>query len=171
TYTTAYPVDQPGAYMHRTGVPVDEAVWLEPDDVATGRDTVLDRAIDWIQATTGIDDGSVDQGDAGPSMGSIRALAPRPNPFSHATIIPYEVVEASYVALTIFDASGRQVRSAVSQTREPGSYQFEWDGRSDEGRKLASGVYYYRFAEAEEDVLTDAAVGQGEGPRRLLLLR
>ncbi|MCA9758114.1 MAG: hypothetical protein KDA27_20135, partial [Candidatus Eisenbacteria bacterium] len=144
TSTTAYPVGEPGSYMHRVGVPVDEAVWLEPDDVAIGRDTVLDRAIDWIQATTGVDDGLVDQGDIGPSSGSIRALTPRPNPFSSTTVIPYEVVEASYVALTIFDASGRRVRSAIGETREPGSYEFEWDGRGNGGQKLTSGVYYYR---------------------------
>ncbi len=35
-------------YLTHQGSPVDEEVWLTPDDVAIGVDTVVNRAIDWI---------------------------------------------------------------------------------------------------------------------------
>jgi len=37
------------AYLTHRGTPVDEAVWLEPDDVVAGVDTVVERARDWIE--------------------------------------------------------------------------------------------------------------------------
>jgi len=45
---SAYTVD--GArFLAHTGVPVDFEVWLNPDDVAVGRDTVVEAAVSWIQ--------------------------------------------------------------------------------------------------------------------------
>jgi hypothetical protein len=37
-------------YLAHTGVPPDEHVWLERDDVAAGRDTVVEAAIRWIRS-------------------------------------------------------------------------------------------------------------------------
>jgi C-terminal processing protease CtpA/Prc len=36
-------------YLAHTGVQPDEVVWLTPDDVARGQDTVVDAAIAWIE--------------------------------------------------------------------------------------------------------------------------
>ena len=36
-------------YLAHTGVQPDEVVWLTPDDVASGRDTVVHAAIAWIE--------------------------------------------------------------------------------------------------------------------------
>ena len=36
--------------MH-TNLPVDCPVWLRPEDVVAGRDTVVEEAIAWIQGT------------------------------------------------------------------------------------------------------------------------
>ncbi len=36
-------------FLAHTGVPVDVEVWLEPEDAASGRDTVVEAAIAWIQ--------------------------------------------------------------------------------------------------------------------------
>ena len=44
----AYTVD--GArFLAHTGVPVDVEVWLQPEDAAAGRDSVVEAAIAWIQ--------------------------------------------------------------------------------------------------------------------------
>lgn len=45
---SAYTVDR-ARYLAHTGVPVDFEVWLQPDDVAAGIDTVVEAAISWIQ--------------------------------------------------------------------------------------------------------------------------
>ncbi len=37
-------------YLAHTGIQPDVEVWLERDDVATGRDTVVEAAIKWIKS-------------------------------------------------------------------------------------------------------------------------
>lgn len=71
-----------------------------------------------------------------------------PNPFNPETWIPFKLAEASQVSLTIYDRTGRVVRSidvghrpaAVYQTRAKAIY---WDGRNDFGERVASGMYFY----------------------------
>jgi hypothetical protein len=44
-----YLLENPGEFLAHFNQGVDEDVWLEPDDVARGEDTVVKRAIKWIQ--------------------------------------------------------------------------------------------------------------------------
>ena len=48
TETNTYAVDAPNRYLIHTEFPVDELVWLRPDDVTAGRDTVVSAALDWL---------------------------------------------------------------------------------------------------------------------------
>jgi Peptidase family S41/Tricorn protease C1 domain len=48
----AYGVDDPHDYLTHDDLPVDEPVWLRPDDVAEGKDTVVDAAVRWINSQT-----------------------------------------------------------------------------------------------------------------------
>ncbi len=48
----AYLWDTPGQYLNHVGFPVDEGVWLEPEDVVQGIDTVVERAVEWIGETS-----------------------------------------------------------------------------------------------------------------------
>lgn len=41
-------VNRPGDYLTHQEMPVDFPVWLEADDVAQGRDTVVEKALRWI---------------------------------------------------------------------------------------------------------------------------
>ena len=71
-----------------------------------------------------------------------------PNPFNPETWIPFRLAEDSQVSLTIYDRTGRVVRSvdvghrpaAVYETRAKAIY---WDGRNDFGERVASGMYFY----------------------------
>jgi len=47
--------------------------------------------------------------------------------------------------LSIYDARGRRVGNLVSEVRKPGHYEIAWNGRSDEGAELASGVYFFKL--------------------------
>lgn len=49
TYGVGYLVDS-HRYLVHTGAPIDEPVWFEPEDVAEGRDTVVEAALAWIEA-------------------------------------------------------------------------------------------------------------------------
>jgi hypothetical protein len=45
----AYLLSNPGEYLTHDPLEVDHAVWLTPDDVAEGRDTVVEAAVEWIR--------------------------------------------------------------------------------------------------------------------------
>lgn len=46
--------------------------------------------------------------------------------------------------MEIFDLRGRKVRTLIDGTSAAGKHTSVWDGRNDDGKKLASGVYLVR---------------------------
>ena len=74
------------------------------------------------------------------------ALEPNyPNPFNPETTIGYQLPEEAEVFLAIYDILGQQVRNIVHQVQPGGIYQVRWNGRDDNGREVASGVYFYQL--------------------------
>jgi cytochrome c peroxidase len=79
----------------------------------------------------------------------LRLHASRPNPFQSSTTIRYELFAAAMVTLRVYDLAGRVVRTLVPSTYQaPGPYATTWDGRDDDGRLLAGGVYFSRLESA-----------------------
>ncbi len=76
---------------------------------------------------------------------SFRLSANYPNPFNPATTIEYEIAERSDVTLTIFNAIGQEVATLVHENQLPGSYAVRWNGLDASGRKMSSGIYFYRL--------------------------
>lgn len=74
----------------------------------------------------------------------------RPNPFNPATLIEFEVFEATRVRAEIFDARGRRVRTLLDELRPPGRQRVRWDGTDAAGRRVGSGVYYCRIEAGRE---------------------
>ena len=69
-----------------------------------------------------------------------------PNPFNPTTRIEYELPRPGVVTLHIYDATGRLVRVLVDGVhQQAGGHSVGFDGRSDSGRRLASGVYFYHI--------------------------
>lgn len=66
-----------------------------------------------------------------------------PNPFSYSTTIEFAIPEESQVLLTIYDMSGRQIKSLINERRTAGNYSMTWDGTNDGGSKERSGLYFY----------------------------
>ncbi len=62
-----------------------------------------------------------------------------PNPFNPSTKISYSIPSEGKVSLSIFDMTGKEVKSLVNSVQTAGYYSVSFDGSS-----LASGVYYYR---------------------------
>ena len=69
------------------------------------------------------------------------------------TILPYEMATAASAELSIFDVFGQHVRTFVLGHQSPGKYRMVWDERDDAGRKLSSGVYFYRLQTDAETTL------------------
>ncbi len=70
-----------------------------------------------------------------------RLLPAVPNPFNPQTRIDFSLRQADTATVEIFDLSGRRVRTLLRESRDAGSHSVVWDGRGDDGRQLASGVY------------------------------
>jgi hypothetical protein len=81
------------------------------------------------------------------------AMSNYPNPFNPATTIRYEVSSAQNVALAIFDVNGRLVRALDAGMKSAGAHEKRWDGRDNQGRPVASGVYYARLT-GQQQTLT-----------------
>ncbi len=67
-----------------------------------------------------------------------------PNPFNPETTIPYALSSDAVVSLTIYNIAGQVVRKLVDgEALAAGQYQAVWDGRSENGASVASGMYFY----------------------------
>jgi hypothetical protein len=65
-----------------------------------------------------------------------------PNPFNPVTKINFSIAKASNVSLIVYDVTGKEVRTIISNKYlTPGYYNVEFDASN-----LASGVYFYRIA-------------------------
>jgi len=71
-----------------------------------------------------------------------------PNPFNPETWIPYQLANRSSVTISIYNLSGKMVRTLNIGKREAGLYLSKgraayWDGKDSLGQSVASGVYFY----------------------------
>jgi hypothetical protein len=68
-----------------------------------------------------------------------------PNPFNPVTSISFGIASSEHIKLRIYDAAGRLVRTLMNETKDAGHYTIDWNGFSDDGRQVASGVYFYKL--------------------------
>jgi hypothetical protein len=67
-----------------------------------------------------------------------------PNPFCGATRIGFELPRSAQVTIRVHDISGRLVRTLLPGVSKPaGSHHLIWDGTSDAGERVVSGIYVY----------------------------
>lgn len=64
-----------------------------------------------------------------------------PNPFNGTVAIPFDLHVTSPVELAVYNLTGQKVATLANGSREAGAYTLRWDGRDDDERELASGVY------------------------------
>lgn len=68
-----------------------------------------------------------------------------PNPFNPTTTISYSVREKQPVQLVIYNMLGQKVKTLVNGEVEPGNHSAVWHGRDNNGRPVASGVYFFKM--------------------------
>jgi hypothetical protein len=75
-----------------------------------------------------------------------------PNPFNPSTTIRFALERPGRVTLRIYNAAGQCVRTLLEEVMTAaGVQELRWDGRSDTGRVMASGVYIVRLEMAGRD--------------------
>lgn len=68
-----------------------------------------------------------------------------PNPFNPETSIHFQLPRSEEVELSIYDVQGYKIRQLVMGMKAAGRHIATWDGRDEQGSKVASGVYFYRI--------------------------
>jgi hypothetical protein len=81
-----------------------------------------------------------------------------PNPFNPSTKINFSLPKAENVLIKIYDITGREVFTLVEQKMQPGKYSVTWASINNQGKSVASGVYFYRivagdFVESKKMIL------------------
>jgi hypothetical protein len=77
---------------------------------------------------------------------TLRLLGNRPNPFNPSTLIAYELPAAGRWQVTLYDAQGRRLRTLADGWQLAGRQELRWDGRSEHGAALGSGLYFVRVS-------------------------
>lgn len=87
--------------------------------------------------------------------------APYPNPFNPTCMLHFALpADGASVDLSIFDLSGRMVRTIFSGRADGAEHTATWDGRNHRGDTESSGVYFARLA-----------VGEAKVTKKLILIR
>ena len=68
-----------------------------------------------------------------------------PNPFNPVTTIRFEIPREAAVQLAVFDVRGRRVTTLHQGPIQAGYHDATWEGRDDQGRAVASGMYVVRL--------------------------
>jgi hypothetical protein len=120
-------------------LPVSDAVFYYLKQIDLDGTTSRSNMIEVLIAPTAV---------AAPIIPNVTSLNQNyPNPFNPETTISFDLSERSVVTLTIYDAAtGQLVRKLVEgESATAGIYQRTWDGRDNNGLKVASGVYIYQL--------------------------
>jgi predicted GH43/DUF377 family glycosyl hydrolase len=107
--------------------------------------------------TTGIDDFL-------PQLpGNVVLYQNYPNPFNPATNIGFRIADRGFVTLKVYDISGREVATLISENLTAGNYEYTWDARG-----LASGVYFYKLQAGNSSTRSEQGFVQ---TKKMLLIR
>lgn len=68
-----------------------------------------------------------------------------PNPFNPTTYIQFNLPVDGHVSLTVHNILGQTVATLVDEFQTQGFKQVMWNGTSDAGEALPSGMYFYRM--------------------------
>lgn len=76
-----------------------------------------------------------------------------PNPFNPTTTIGFALADPGHIEIAVYNVLGQNVRTLIDGFMEAGEHSVIWDGRDNDGRSVASGIYLYRI-DAKEYIAT-----------------
>jgi hypothetical protein len=74
-----------------------------------------------------------------------------PNPFNSSTNIIFDLPADIDVELSVYDVLGRKVITLINGPMAAGNHVAVWNGRSDTGEEVSTGVFFYRLRSSEFD--------------------
>jgi hypothetical protein len=97
---------------------------------------------------SGVEEGRPALAERAPS--ALELLPSRPNPAQGEVTLRFGLPWDRDVTLTLYDLSGRLVRTLASGQRKAGYHAVSWDARDESGAPAPSGVYLYRLKAGSE---------------------
>jgi len=73
-----------------------------------------------------------------------------PNPFNPLTHIRFDLDREQPVRLSVFSVEGKLITTLFAGQLPAGRHEVQWDGRNDDGHRMASGMYFYRLETGSE---------------------
>ena len=105
---------------------------------------------DWIMRVIVTTSTGVEELEAAADMPErFTLLGNYPNPFNPATEIIFAAPRSGHVRLEIYNIIGQKVKTLLDESVTAGLKAITWDGRSDSGYPVASGIYYCRLSTAD----------------------
>ncbi|HSQ61494.1 MAG TPA: PA14 domain-containing protein [Acidobacteriota bacterium] len=89
--------------------------------------------------------GAITAVESAPGVLAGRLEQNAPNPFNPTTRIAFTVPRGGPTTLTIYDVAGRLVATLVDRDLPAGQHEVSWHGTDGLGRRVATGVYFYRL--------------------------
>jgi hypothetical protein len=86
----------------------------------------------------GVDDNAIPR--------STKLIGNYPNPFNPTTKIDFSLNQDSNVELGIYNIKGQLIKQLGNDYFEAGYHNLTWNGDDNNGNKVSSGVYFYRFS-------------------------
>ena len=68
-----------------------------------------------------------------------------PNPFNPITTVIYEILEDSFVDITVYDMLGNVVNNLINANQSSGYKSIQWDATNNQGEPVSAGVYLYKI--------------------------
>ncbi len=134
-------------------IPYDEgsASLAQVKYLALPTDSTIAAMYDNRQINTGIEEYGY-QPVAMPA--SFRLGSNYPNPFNAATAFWFDVYEPGRFSVDVIDVNGRIVSRLANKELAEGRHRFVWEGKSDNGWLVPSGVYFLRASDSKGNEFT-----------------
>jgi DNA-binding beta-propeller fold protein YncE len=71
-----------------------------------------------------------------------------PNPFNPSTNFTYSLPNRADVRIAVYDLFGREIKTLINESKEAGTYNIAWNGKDNQNRQVATGVYFYKMQAA-----------------------
>jgi len=84
-----------------------------------------------------------------------------PNPFNPITTISFSLADnVENAKIEIFNIKGQKIKTLVNSYLEKGTHNVVWNGKDKNGKKVVSGLYFYKLTTGKETAV-----------KKMLLLR
>ncbi len=68
-----------------------------------------------------------------------------PNPFHDNLELKLELLQPAKTVLSVFNVRGQEIKRLLSGTLNSGKHDLIWDGKDEQGNRVASGIYFIRI--------------------------